>query len=814
MSVNIISFNVRGLGDALKRRAIFNYYKSRADILCLQETHSQESDERIWMNEFGGDGLFSHGSTSSGGVCILMKKQIPYRVVKTARDVNGRIVGCELENMDDPCKRFSLCNIYGPNKDCPQFFVDMLTLTSDLSSEIAYVGDFNLVLDTEKDRKGSNFNYWNSHAILREAMNELFLVDTWRDRNNDTELYSWMRAKPKFTASRIDFSLMTQCLANNVGNIMYLPGIYSDHMALFLNIDILQTTRGRGYWKFNNSLLQRLDFVEEMNQHLENKLLETRNLNPWEKWLFLEKEATNKAKNYSKLLSKDRELIISQLSEKILEMEHKISEEFNDKDWAILIDSKSEIEELLNEKTKGTIFRTKTRWYEESEKNTKFFFNLEKRRYNARLCNKLILENGDLVTKEEMVIKEQKRFYMELYRSDPNVYFNLENKSGTILSDDLVQAMNQPFTKQELSIALKGLKNGKTPGQDCLSADFFKMFYKLLGDPFFEMVTYSYEKQKLPKEMCTGIINLIPKANRDSRKLKNLRPITLLDTCYKIVEKALANRLQPVLEDVIASGDQKGFLRNRSISTNIRRVLDFINYTKTQELDAIILSLDFLKCFDKIEKCAILGSLNYFGFGEYITRWTSILYDQFTAVVQNNGHFSETFPIEKGVHQGGCASTMLFLVCAEVLALELKGNENIQGVMIGGLEHLLGQFADDMDIFSLYDQHNLEFILATLDHFGKNTGFSVNYDKTQVYRVGSLQGSSAELITQKTLTWTNNPINVLGVSITSDPKEILDLNYNALIPKIKGILRTWNQRRLSLMGKVLIINSLIASLFV
>ena len=54
MGIKIISLNVRGLNDEIKRRSIFNYYRSRADILCIQETHCTQEWEKYWGNEWGG----------------------------------------------------------------------------------------------------------------------------------------------------------------------------------------------------------------------------------------------------------------------------------------------------------------------------------------------------------------------------------------------------------------------------------------------------------------------------------------------------------------------------------------------------------------------------------------------------------------------------------------------------------------------------------------------------------------------------------------------------------------------------------------
>ena len=79
------------------------------------------------------------------------------------------------------------------------------------------------------------------------------------------------------------------------------------------------------------------------------------------------------------------------------------------------------------------------------------------------------------------------------------------------------------------------MKNNKTPGEDGIPVDFYKVFWKILKEPFFKMVSACYEENELHDSAKKGILNLIPKPNKDSRFIKNLRPITLLNTDYKII---------------------------------------------------------------------------------------------------------------------------------------------------------------------------------------------------------------------------------------------------------------------------------------
>ena len=103
--------------------------------------------------------------------------------------------------------------------------------------------------------------------------------------------------------------------------------------------------------------------------------------------------------------------------------------------------------------------------------------------------------------------------------------------------------LNQPYTKDEMNIALKHMKSGKTPGISGLPVEFYKMFWPKIGDILYDAITQMEANEEVDDELCIAVINLIPKASRDTRFLKNARPISLLEVDYKIVDKMLANGL-------------------------------------------------------------------------------------------------------------------------------------------------------------------------------------------------------------------------------------------------------------------------------
>ena len=130
--------------------------------------------------------------------------------------------------------------------------------------------------------------------------------------------------------------------------------------------------------------------------------------------------------------------------------------------------------------------------------------------------------------------------------------------------------------------------------------------------------------------------------------------------------------------------------------------------------------------------------------------------------------------------------------------------ELIRGIFIKELEYLLSQYADDTDMG--LDAENEEEVIAEvfkeLDKFHKISGCAVNYDKTTIYRTGSLRKANASKYTQQKLNWEQTSINVLGVEICEDIKKSIATNYDKVLQVATAKLKLWSNRTLSLYGKV------------
>ncbi len=131
------------------------------EILCfLQETHSTELREDTWIKEWGGHIIYSHGTSRSKGVAIMMKKHFYDNVKDIVRDMNGRFVIIVLEYGG---KKYTLSIIYAPTQNYENEQIELINNLQDKFVQQQYEniiigGDFNIVLNPANDKKGGNIN--------------------------------------------------------------------------------------------------------------------------------------------------------------------------------------------------------------------------------------------------------------------------------------------------------------------------------------------------------------------------------------------------------------------------------------------------------------------------------------------------------------------------------------------------------------------------------------------------------------------------------------------------------------------------------
>ena len=324
-----------------------------------------------------------------------------------------------------------------------------------------------------------------------------------------------------------------------------------------------------------------------------------------------------------------------------------------------------------------------------------------------------------------------------------------------------------------------------------------------------EAIKYSFENGQLSTSQRLGILTLIPKKDKDRLLLRNWRPVSLLTTDYKLITKILALRLSKALPSIIHQ-DQTAYIKGRYIGENIRTIADIIEYCKQKQMTGVLLLIDFEKAFDTIKWNFLHKTLQSFNFGKSFRKWIKIIYNNIQSTVINNGYFSDYFYLYRGMRQGCPISAYLFIIVVEILAISIRANSKIHGLKLRNREIKVSQLADDTTLI-LNDENSIPVVKDVLLQFYKCSGLKTNIDKTQAFLMGKHMKRFKKTYD---LTWKTGHITVLGITFCENELENYKHNYEPKIKKIKSLLTIWRQRRLSLKGKITILNSLAASLLV
>ena len=118
---------------------------------------------------------------------------------------------------------------------------------------------------------GSRSLKYSSLKELQTIISDYNLIDKWTTRNPNSRQFTWHRANP-FMMRRLDLFLVSDDMQHDVKFCKKLTAIQSDHTPILLHVFSMkeEQCRGRGYWKFNNSLTEDDHFVESLKSNIKN----------------------------------------------------------------------------------------------------------------------------------------------------------------------------------------------------------------------------------------------------------------------------------------------------------------------------------------------------------------------------------------------------------------------------------------------------------------------------------------------------------------------------------------------------------------
>ena len=164
----------------------------------------------------------------------------------------------------------------------------------------------------------------------------------------------------------------------------------------------------------------------------------------------------------------------------MIKLQCKLQTEYNDSLRSELERIKTKLSKIASVKTRGTIIRSRARWYEFGEKNSKYFYNLEKANQRKKHVTSLKINDDTKLTDPKEILEEEERFFKQIYTSrntNPNgsefiEFFNAENA----LSEETAKTCEGVMSVDECERALMTMESNKTPGTDGLASEFYRYF--------------------------------------------------------------------------------------------------------------------------------------------------------------------------------------------------------------------------------------------------------------------------------------------------------------------------------------------------
>ena len=381
--------------------------------------------------------------------------------------------------------------------------------------------------------------------------------------------------------------------------------------------------------------------------------------------------------------------------------------------------------------------------------------------------------------------------------------------------------LDAPITNADIKLALLDTKPNKSPGTDGIPYEFYIKFWDNIGPHFLAMFNFVLESGSVLPSQGKAAVRLIPKVPAP-KTLSNYRPISLLNSDYKIMASVLAKRLRPTLPHTLGE-HQKGGVPGRFIFDSLCLYRDAIEETARKsnieikrdkhliEYGAAIISFDLEKAYDLVNRDVLWGILGVMGYPPTFIGWLKALYAITTISPLNGNEIVGNIHEAQSLRQGCPLSMHLFAIYIEPLLARLSST--LDGIELNGKRVAVRGFVDDLVVFASSD-YDIATACSIVDDFCGWTKARVNKPKSHLLGLGAWDlytQSEKQAAGLPGKTWPVQclkPVRsskLLGVEFTSRIKSTIAKSWESMCNKMVGALRSNVHRKFTLYGRVLFI---------
>jgi hypothetical protein len=666
----------------------------------------------------------------------------------------------------------TIANIYAPNTHLQhEEFWNLIARTwqeKRLPNPDFIIGDFNITEDS-LDRAPARLEHEQALDALRDLRFQLDVQDTWRINHPTSRLFTFYSNTN--TYSRLDRIYTSSAHEQNIcGWDTCTSAIPTDHRMVLVRFAPNNTPFiGKGRWAWPASLMNDENLIKNISKagitaqsKITNRQMpRSSSENPQTVWEEFKVQIQQIAKITAKEHLNKIRIRTKQLEEDLRKTTANNNIDTNkstrrQKAWI-----KSEISHLENKRFKKAQLYSQAKWAEQGETISKYWSKINKSKKPRDIIYKLKIPGQDQYATRFDKMAEVARTYHDNLQRD-----SLSDQEAEERITEIQRSMNEipqnqklwnensplhsPLKEHHIQEALYASKTGSAAGIDGIPYEIWKNLHEQHTND---------QKKDLPSfniiKMLTLVINDIQEhgveeesdfalgwmcpiyKKKERTEIENYRPITLLNTDYKILTKALVMQLAREVHSLIHA-DQSGFIPRRSIFDPIRLAKLMIEYADIVEENGVLIALDQEKAYDRVKHDYLITTLETFQLPQTFIKTIKALYKNAHTRIAINGVLSAPFQVTRGVRQGDPLSCLLFDLAIEPLACALRNSDKIRGYNIPGITDkiIVNLYTDDTTIY-LNESDKYSDLETILTKWCYASGAKFNLEKTEIIPIGT-----------------------------------------------------------------------------